>query len=86
MPADNLVRMANRIGQFFDAMPDRAEALEGVAQHIQKFWEPRMRRALQAHIDDPAALAAVPLDPFVLEALRAHPQVLAATAAAAAAG
>ena len=39
----NLIRMANRIGQFFDAMPDRPEALEGVANHIHKFWEPRMR-------------------------------------------
>ena len=38
--------MANRIGDFFEAMPDRAEALEGIANHIQKFWEPRMRTAL----------------------------------------
>jgi formate dehydrogenase subunit delta len=71
--------MANRIGQFFDAMPDRAEALEGLAQHIQKFWEPRMRLALKAHIADPAALQAEPLDPIVMEALRAHPQTLAVT-------
>lgn len=82
MHADNLVRMANRIGQFFDAMPDRPEALEGLAMHIQKFWEPRMRLALQAHIADPAALAADPLDPIVMEALRTHPQVLAVTQAA----
>lgn len=46
MDIGNLVRMANRIGDFFDSMPDRAEALEGVANHIQKFWEPRMRTAL----------------------------------------
>ncbi len=46
MEIGNLIRMANRIGTFFDAMPDRAEAVEGVANHIQKFWEPRMRREL----------------------------------------
>ena len=51
MDTVNLVRMANRIGDFFEAMPERDEALEGIAQHIQKFWEPRMRRQLLAAID-----------------------------------
>jgi formate dehydrogenase subunit delta len=46
MEIGNLIRMANRIGQFFEAMPDRQEALEGVANHIHKFWEPRMRNEL----------------------------------------
>ncbi|MGY6272505.1 formate dehydrogenase subunit delta [Achromobacter denitrificans] len=46
MEIGNLIRMANRIGQFFEAMPDRQEALEGVANHIHKFWEPRMRAEL----------------------------------------
>ncbi len=50
MDTVNLVRMANRIGDFFEAMPERDEALEGIAQHIQKFWEPRMRRQLLAAI------------------------------------
>jgi formate dehydrogenase subunit delta len=51
MDTDNLVRMANRIGQFFEAMPDRNEALDGIATHLQKFWEPRMRRAFLTHLD-----------------------------------
>ena len=51
---DNLIRMANRIGQFFEIYPDRAEAIEGVALHIRKFWEPRMRRQIYAHLDGPA--------------------------------
>ena len=46
MEIGNLIRMANRIGQFFEAMPDRQEAGEGVANHIHKFWEPRMRTQL----------------------------------------
>ena len=46
MEISNLIRMANRIGQFFEAMPDRQEAGEGVANHIHKFWEPRMRTQL----------------------------------------
>lgn len=51
MDIDNLVRMANRIGDFFAAMPDRAEAEAGVASHIQRFWEPRMRADILAHLD-----------------------------------
>ena len=37
MEIGNLIRMANRIGQFFEAMPLRPEAVEGVANHIHKF-------------------------------------------------
>ena len=46
MKADNLIEMANQIGMFFDSLPDRDEALTGIAEHIRKFWEPRMRRTL----------------------------------------
>ena len=52
--AATLVRLANRIGEFFAAFPEREEALDGIAQHLAKFWEPRMRRALYAHLDGAA--------------------------------
>jgi formate dehydrogenase subunit delta len=51
MDTINLVRMANRIGDFFEAMPEREEAIEGIAQHIKKFWEPRMRGQLLAAME-----------------------------------
>lgn len=51
MDIDNLVRMANRIADFFQTMPDHTEAVQGVAEHLRKFWEPRMRRALLSHIE-----------------------------------
>ena len=51
MNSDNLIRMANQIGVFFESMPDRAEGLEGIATHIRKFWDPRMRRAFLAMVD-----------------------------------
>jgi formate dehydrogenase subunit delta len=51
MDSDNLIRMANRIGDFFQAIPDREEAIAGIADHLRKFWEPRMRRQLYAAID-----------------------------------
>ncbi|MBB4291882.1 formate dehydrogenase subunit delta [Rhizobium leguminosarum] len=40
-----LVYMANQIATFFKSQPAN-EAVEGVANHINKFWEPRMRRQL----------------------------------------
>jgi formate dehydrogenase subunit delta len=51
MHIENLVQMANRIGEFFQSMPDRTEATDGIAQHLRRFWEPRMRRELLAHLD-----------------------------------
>ncbi|ARP83565.1 formate dehydrogenase [Bordetella genomosp. 8] len=71
MESANLIRMANRIGDFFDAMPDRPEAIEGVANHIQKFWEPRMRTELLAFLQrHPDGVADdITLSPIVLEAV-----------------
>ncbi|MBU0589743.1 MAG: formate dehydrogenase subunit delta [Gammaproteobacteria bacterium] len=43
MNHDTLIRMVNQIGTYFESMPDRSEALEGIATHLQKFWDPRMR-------------------------------------------
>ena len=48
-----IVRLANRIGEFFAAYPCHEEAVDGVSNHIRKFWEPRMRRRLYAYIDGP---------------------------------
>lgn len=48
MDLDNLIVMANRIGAFFEAQPDRDEALAGIAEHVKKFWEPRMRSQILA--------------------------------------
>lgn len=66
MDIEKLVRMANQIGTFFQAMPDHAEALDGIATHIQKFWEPRMRREFLSAIDSGHAGELMPL---VLEAV-----------------
>lgn len=69
MDLDNLIHMANRIGAFFAPMPDRSEALEGIANHIHKFWDPRMRRQLLASLDDGQMPG---LDEIVREALVRH--------------
>jgi formate dehydrogenase subunit delta len=71
MDEQNLIEMANRIGDFFDSMPDREEALAGIADHIRRFWEPRMRRALLAAVDRPDA-GGLAISPIVKEALLAN--------------
>lgn len=48
---DNLIRMANQIGTFFESMSDRKEALEGIASHLGKFWDPRMRKTFLAQLE-----------------------------------
>ena len=75
MDAQNLIRMANRIGEFFEAMPDREEALHGIAEHIQKFWDPRMRGRLLTAASQ--AELAGQLSPIVQEALQRHEKLLA---------
>ena len=79
MDIDNLVHMANRIGQFFQAMPDQDEAAREIAQHLRKFWEPRMRLALLAHLDQADGTGLLPI---VKAAVLAHRgALLPATAA-----
>ena len=50
METRDTVRMANQIGDFFKSYSEK-EALDGIAEHISKFWDPRMRRKLFAHLD-----------------------------------
>ena len=73
MDGDNLVRMANRIGDFFAAVPDRDEALRGIAQHVARYWAPRMRQQIYGLVD---GARADDLQPIVADALRTHREAL----------
>jgi formate dehydrogenase subunit delta len=57
--------MANQIGWFFRSQ-GHDHAVSGIADHIHKFWDPRMRKAIFAHLDDGGA----GLDQNVREALQ----------------
>ena len=70
MDVNSLIEMANQIGEFFDSMPDRDEALDGIADHIRRFWAPRMRAPLVQALDDPGLRAS--LAPIVVEAIEKH--------------
>ena len=64
MSADRLIYMANQIGKFFQSQ-GHDKAVPGIADHIKKFWDPRMRAGILAHLDaggaglEPNVLAAV---------------------------
>jgi len=47
---EKLVRMANQIATFFLSQPAEVR-VDGVATHINKFWEQRMRRRFFEMID-----------------------------------
>jgi formate dehydrogenase subunit delta len=61
---DKLVYMANQIGKFF-ANQGPEQVTTGTADHIKKYWDPRMRAQIFAHLDaggaglDPAVRAAI---------------------------
>jgi formate dehydrogenase subunit delta len=64
MSPDKLVYMANQIGKFF-AHEGEEQAVQSVATHLRKFWDPRMRTTIVAHFDAGGA----GLDPVVLRAV-----------------
>ncbi len=74
MNNDNLIRMVNRIGSFFAAMPDRDEAMRDLAQHVRRFWEPRMRKQLFEHLDTREGAG---VDGLVVAALQRHRDLFA---------
>jgi formate dehydrogenase subunit delta len=64
MLLDKLVYMANQIGKFFTSQ-GREQAAAGTADHIKKFWDPRMRAEILAYLEG----GGQGLDPVVRTAL-----------------
>ncbi len=65
MLPDKLVYMANQIGKFF-AHEGADRAPLSIADHLKKFWDPRMRRAILDYVDGGGGL-----DPHVRQAVEA---------------
>ena len=64
MSPEKLAYMANQIGKFF-AHQKHDQAVAAIADHLDKFWDPRIRSGILAHLDE------VQLDPLVREAVTA---------------
>ena len=67
MKLKKLIAMANQIGAFFEAMPDRDQAVADVASHLRRSWEPRMREQILASL---GTADEAQLKPLVREALQ----------------
>ena len=65
MSLDRLVYMANQLGDFFMSQPG-ADPANGIADHLRRFWDPRMRRQIIAH----AEAGGAGLKPDVLRAVK----------------
>jgi formate dehydrogenase subunit delta len=61
---EKLVYMANQIGTFFKSQ-DVDTASAKIADHIIKYWDPRMRKAILDHLD----AGGVGLDPTAYRAI-----------------
>ncbi|MEY3106512.1 MAG: hypothetical protein RIT35_678 [Pseudomonadota bacterium] len=60
MKIKTLIRMANDIGDFFNAESNKEIAAEGITKHILRSWDPRMRRDIIAYLkEDGSELSAL---------------------------
>jgi formate dehydrogenase subunit delta len=62
--SDKLVYMANQIGKFFASQGETA-AVSGTAEHLKKFWDPRMRATITRHLAEGGG----GLDPIARQAI-----------------
>jgi formate dehydrogenase subunit delta len=72
MNIPHLVKMANQIGQFFEAEADQAQAMRDIASHLKRFWDPRMREAIVSYV----ASGGTELLPIVMKAVQENQQSL----------
>jgi formate dehydrogenase subunit delta len=66
MEQKNLIEMANRIGEFFESMPDHDEAVRDISTHVRRYWAPRMRVQI---LDSLATEESSDMSPIVRESL-----------------
>ncbi|MEZ4453593.1 MAG: formate dehydrogenase subunit delta [Nannocystaceae bacterium] len=55
MDPHKLVKMANDIADFFASEGEHDAIVDGVAGHLRRFWDPRMRRELVRFVDEGGA-------------------------------
>jgi len=73
MDPHKLVKMVNEIAAFFESETDAKVASEGIAGHVRRFWDPRMRKELIRFIDEEGGVGC---KASVLEAIAAHRESL----------
>ena len=69
MQTETLIKMANQVGDFFEAEPNQAQAQKDIANHLNKFWTKDMRNQIAAHVQTKQGVG---LHAQVISAIAAH--------------
>jgi formate dehydrogenase subunit delta len=69
MQTETLIKMANQIGDFFEAEPNKTQAQLDIAQHLNRFWTKDMRNQIAAHVQE---MQGAGLHEQVISAITAH--------------
>jgi formate dehydrogenase subunit delta len=69
METEKLIKMANQIGDFFQASIDQEEAKKEIAGHLHKFWNSVMIKSIVTHVTEHKGEG---LHPRVREAIQQH--------------
>lgn len=66
MNLEHLSQMVNDIASYFASEPDHSVGVNSVTDHLRKFWDPSMRRAIIEHLHTGGA----GLEPMAKEAVQ----------------
>ncbi len=69
MKIETLIKMANQIGDFFEAEPNLAQAQQDIALHLNRFWTKDMRNQIAEHVQSAQGAG---LHPQVIAAISNH--------------
>ncbi len=69
MQTETLIKMANQVGDFFEAEPNQVQAQLDIASHLNRFWTKDMRNQIAAHVQ---AKQGTGLHNLVILAISAH--------------
>jgi formate dehydrogenase subunit delta len=69
MDIEKLIKMANQIGDFYEAYPDKDEAAKEIGGHLNRFWNSSMRKGIVGHVESKQGVG---LHPCVVDAVRKH--------------
>jgi formate dehydrogenase subunit delta len=69
MQTETLIKMANQVGDFFEAEPNQVQAQLDIANHLNRFWTKDMRNQIAAHVQ---AKQGVGLHSQVISAISAY--------------
>ena len=82
MNIDLLIKMTNEIGEFFAGTAEAPEAARAVANHLKRYWEPRMRAQMITYFEqrDGAGLTEIARSAVALMVADSKAQASAGTA------